>query len=199
MGLECSIDAVRGHEMYISIITKSLGGPSLNFCQLALQEELQAFLESLDSFALVGARSQGIKKSLNQFGAAGEKARHPFLWTASAPLAETSSLSHDPNFRATAKMECSVCKSPSILYVHLAVGNREGIGTNFLRSNLAGACEFGAGRLVLITLGRDLLNVGGWDSSYGDSEEFLAQFRLGYKEAISPPPVIMELNSPPLR
>lgn len=183
--------------MYISVDVKSLGELELNPCQVAFQEQLRYFIEGLDSISLVERRSHGIKKQLNEFGASGVDAQHRFTWKTKVRLADTSSLTHDPNFVTTAQMKCSSCSVPSILYIHLAVSNREGIGTHLLRSNLAWNCEYGSGPLLLITLGRDLLNLGGWDSSYGDSEEFLTQYELGYKEAISPPPVIMEINSPP--
>ena len=183
--------------MYISVEMKNLGETALNPCQVAFLEQIRNFFEGLDSYSLVSDRSEGIKKRLNEFGASGADAQHPFTWRTRVRLADTSSLSHDPNFVTTAQMKCGLCSLQSVLYIHLAVSNREGIGTHLLRSNLAWNCEYGSGPLLLITLGRDLLNLGGWDRSYGDSSEFVAQYELGYKEAISPPPLMLEINSPP--
>lgn len=167
-----------------------------DFCEASLLENLVDALADLDPLRFIGSRSRGLKSELSAYGASGINSPHPFKWTSSVLITDSSGLDFDPNFRATGLMTCQDCEIPRRLYVHLAVNNREAIGTNLLRANLAAESSFAPGALVLITLGRELLNLGGWDRSYGASNEFIRQYELGYWSALKRAPALIDLNSP---
>lgn len=182
--------------MFLRVTPHLLGdGPWEDLCEALLLENLVEALADFDPLKFIGSRSRGLKSELQSYGATGLNSRHPFKWTSNVRITDTTGLDFDPNFRATGMMTCQHCEAPSRVYVHLAVNNREAIGTNLLRANLAAESSYAPGALVLITLGRDLLNLGGWDRSYGDTKEFIMQYKLGYRSALRRAPALVELNS----
>ena len=185
--------------MYLSVTKKFLDDrPWKSACQSDLLNQLEDYFIGADPSKLTEKRSNGIKKALNEFGELGEKAPHRYKWTRSVQLFPADNLKYKANFKATGRLQCADCSPSATVFVHLAVNNREAIGTTLLRSHLASVPEGGSGRLALIALGRDMLNLGGWDGVYGDADEIADQWALAYHDTISPGPAIIELNCPPL-
>jgi hypothetical protein len=167
-----------------------------DLCEGTLFEHLVMELSKLNPLNFIGKRSRGLKSELKAFGDSGPKSSHRFRWTSDILITDATGMDKDANFTATGLMACQDCDTPRKVYVHLAVNNREAIGTNLLRANLAAESSTAPGALVLITLGRELLDLGGWDRSYGDTKEFIIQYKLGYGSALKRAPAIVELNSP---
>ena len=95
-------------------------------------------------------------------------------------------------FLIDAKYTCGgECASIHILNFVICLNNREAIGTNFLKLEVAALSEIRKFQErevldsnllgVLITLDSDVLALGKWDPSYADSSEYSAGIRKFYK------------------
>lgn len=83
------------------------------------------------------------------------------------------------------------CNSIHILNVVICLNNREAIGTNFLKLEVAALSEIRRFQVsevldsnilgLLISLDRDVLTLGKWDASYADSSEYSGGLRKFYK------------------
>lgn len=182
--------------MFLSVRRHVLAGDSrdLSVCQNRMLEDVSNFLEQQEPQHLIKNRSRSVKEKLSNLAAGGPAYNHPFSWQMEVGLSTSVGSHSSANFRSTGKASCQSCQAPEELYFHLAVNNREAIGTNLLRSGLASSRETRPGRMVLITLGRNLLNLGGWDGAYGDSSEFITQYGWGYQKVLKDPPIILEVN-----
>jgi hypothetical protein len=98
-------------------------------------------------------------------------------------------------FSIDAKYVCNgECKSSHILNIVICLNNREAIGTNFLKLEVAALSEirrFQENEIldsnilgVLISLDRDVLTLGNWDPSYADSSEYSGGMRKFYKSLL---------------
>jgi hypothetical protein len=86
------------------------------------------------------------------------------------------------------------CGSIHILNVVICLNNREAIGTNFLKLEVAALSEIRKFQKtevldsnvlgVLISLDRDVLTLGKWDPSYADSSEYSGGMRKFYKSLL---------------
>ena len=85
------------------------------------------------------------------------------------------------------------------LNIELCLNNKEAAGTNFLKLSSAmkfqeeQGAEFSLGMLLVPT--RELLELGGWDSVYGDSSEYSHYFKEGYQQSLFGRYLIIELSS----
>jgi hypothetical protein len=85
------------------------------------------------------------------------------------------------------------------LNIELCLNNKEAAGTNYLKMSSAAkfqlkkGAEFSLGLLLVPT--RELLELGGWDSVYGDSSEYSHYFKEGYQESLFGRFLIIELSS----
>ena len=95
-------------------------------------------------------------------------------------------------FSIDARFTCDKkCGSIHILNLVICLNNREAIGTNFLKLEVAALAEIRKFQEeevldsnllgILITLDRDVLTLGKWDPSYADSSEYSAGMRRFYK------------------
>lgn len=95
-------------------------------------------------------------------------------------------------FAVDAKFSCSMdCGSLHILNIVVCLNNREAIGTNLLKLEVAALAEIRKFQVkevldsnvlgVLITLDRDVLSLGKWDPAYADSSEYSAGVRKFYR------------------
>lgn len=86
------------------------------------------------------------------------------------------------------------CNSMHILNIVICLNNREAIGTNFLKLEVAALSEIRRFQEtevvdsnilgVLISLDRDVLTWGKWDPSYADSSEYSGGMRKFYKSLL---------------
>ena len=95
-------------------------------------------------------------------------------------------------FSIDAKYVCNgECNAIHIVNLVICLNNREAIGTNFLKLEVAALAEIrkfhekevtDSNLLgILLTLDRDVLSLGKWDPSYADSSEYSAGMRKFYK------------------
>lgn len=95
-------------------------------------------------------------------------------------------------FAIDAKFICDgACKSIHVINIVICLNNREAIGTNFLKLEVAALSEIRKFQEVevldsnilgvLMTFDRDVLALGNWDPSYADSSEYSAGMRKFYK------------------
>jgi hypothetical protein len=98
-------------------------------------------------------------------------------------------------FSIDGKYACNgECNSIHILNVVICLNNREAIGTNFLKLEVAALSEIRRFQEtevldsnilgVLISLDRDVLTLGKWDPSYADSSEYSGGLRKFYKSLL---------------
>jgi hypothetical protein len=98
-------------------------------------------------------------------------------------------------FQLDAKYICAGrCNSSHQVNIVICLNNREAIGTNFLKLEIAALSNLRTSKIddftdenilgILISLDSDLLSAGGWDNSYADSSEYSAAFRKYYKNLI---------------
>ena len=95
-------------------------------------------------------------------------------------------------FLIDAKFSCDgKCGSLHIMNFVICLNNREAIGTNFLKLEVAALGEIRKYQVsevsdsnilgVLITLDQDVLSLGNWDPSYADSSEYSGGLKKFYK------------------
>jgi hypothetical protein len=95
-------------------------------------------------------------------------------------------------FYTDAKYICNgECRSLHVLNVVICLSNREAIGTNFLKLELAALSEIRKYHEqevldsnilgILLTFDRDVLSLGKWDPAYADSSEYSGAIRKFYK------------------
>ena len=87
-------------------------------------------------------------------------------------------------------------KNDVLIATELCLNNRESIGTNIMKLSLAlenRAVEAKNTLAVMVVLNRELLDLGGWDSSYGDSWEYAEYFQLGFEKHVPGNLAMLEL------
>ncbi len=84
------------------------------------------------------------------------------------------------------------------LNIELCFNNRESAGTNFLKLSAASefqkdsGSDFSLG--LLLVPKRELLDLGGWDSSYGDSTEYSFYYKEAFQKSLFGRFLIIELS-----
>ena len=87
-------------------------------------------------------------------------------------------------------------KGEALIATELCLNNREAIGTNIMKLSLAlenRQTDAKNTLAVLVVLNRKFLDLGGWDSSYGDSWEYAEYFRLGFDRHVRGNVAMLEL------
>ena len=98
-------------------------------------------------------------------------------------------------FQIDAKYNCGgKCGSQHLINLVVCLNNREAIGTNFLKLEVAALGDLRNSKIenfvdentlgILISLDSDLLIAGNWDNSYADSSEYTSAFRKYYRQII---------------
>ena len=125
---------------------------------------------------------------------------------------EKSSIFHDPSLldvaaiyrldgRATCSGSCGTVHRTNLV---LCLNNRESIGTNFLKLEIAAQEDirnhkrselFDRNILgILITFNEGLLRDGGWDASYASADEYTFAYKHAYRQIIKSNVIGMQLH-----
>jgi hypothetical protein len=161
-------------------------------CLNALLEEVKRALSSLDSQEAISNRSKSFKESFKKAISKNDKL-----------VVQKTSIFHNPRlsdsgaiFEIDAKSRCSeTCGSFHLMNVIICLNNREAIGTNFLKLEVAAADAIrnsSDGKIydenilgVLITFNKEVLRRGGWDPAYASAVEYTAAYRNAYRQFIN--------------
>ena len=170
-------------------------------CHQDLWNEMKAIFETLDVRNALRQRSESLKNEVSA-GMSG----HPNLHL------EKSSIFYDPSlldvpaiYRLDGRGTCSEkCGTHHKLNLVLCLNNRESIGTNFLKLEIAaqedirnhkGREIFDRNVLgVLITFNEGLLKAGGWDASYASSDEYTFAYKHAYRQIIKSNVIGLQLH-----
>ena len=166
-----------------------------NSCVEGMLNELTDTFENMDLKELLGNRTRGIQKSLED----GRLSKTKISWGKFSIVNPNSGVSQKSIFKLDGVGFCNCGKHT--LPIVLCLNNREAIGTNLLKLDLAykyfvshSMADQATG--VLICLSRETLNLGGWDKAYADASEYVEAFRGAYFEKMTNPLVVLEVHSP---
>ncbi len=101
---------------------------------------------------------------------------------------------------ANLRLDSVLCSSDKRYYlnIELCFNNRESAGTNYLKLESAAAFQKESGAVdslgLLLVPKRELLDMGGWDSSYGDSSEYSFYFKEVFQKSLIGKFLILELS-----
>jgi len=168
---------VIGEELTISMA-------DIDPCLVALHDEIQASFSRIDFNLAISDRSNSMRLALKD----STSALNRFKWIprtrdGQAPYSIDASYVCDKR-----------CGSLHIVNIVICLNNRETIGSNFLKIEVAALAEIRKYQDVeildsnilgiLVTFDRDVLSIGQWDPAYADSSEYAAALRKFYKPFI---------------
>lgn len=174
----------------------------LEKCHQSLVLELKANLASVDIQRGLRNRSRSLKVEIQQSNSAGSA----FKWVKHSIFSDRSLKQASAGYLIDARAECSrSCGSFHQVNVVFCLNNREAIGTNFLKLEVAAVQEIRNHQNqaltdknvlgLLITLDREMLDFGGWDGAYADSTEYVLAYNLAYKSVIRSQIIGVQLHS----
>ena len=153
----------------------------LDLCLQSSLLKIQSALSEIDLNSAIEDRSNSMRKLIREQT---EKIKG-FEWIPKTRDGQAP-------FLTDAKFICNgECKSIHVINIVMCLNNREAIGTNFLKLEVAALAEIRKFQEVevldsnllgvLITFDRDVLALGNWDPAYADSSEYSAGMRKFYK------------------
>jgi hypothetical protein len=175
--------------------------PELDSCHQGQWDEIKEVFQSLNVREALRQRSESLKNEV----AAGMSGRSGLTW-------EKSSIFHDPSlldvaaiYRLDGRATCSgSCGTLHKINLVLCLNNRESIGTNFLKLEIAAQEDirnhkrselFDRNILgILITFNEGLLKAGGWDASYASADEYTFAYKHAYRQIIKSNVIGMQLH-----
>lgn len=92
----------------------------------------------------------------------------------------------------------SLPKSGKRVAIEMCFNNREAIGTNLLKLDMAISSRKSndeGGLAVVVAPTRELLNQGGWDKAYGDASEYWHLLKVGILQYLKADVLIIELHA----
>ena len=109
-------------------------------------------------------------------------------------------------FQIDAQYHCdNKCGTEHIVNFVLCLNNREAIGTNFLKLEIAALKEIRLATKyeltddnilgIIISLDRDLLDKGGWDPAYADASEYSNAGKTFYRQLLKSNVISMRIHS----
>ncbi len=179
----------------------SINLADLEPCLENIWSDVKGIFQTLDVVSSLRTRSESLKHAIN-FAMSG----HPNLkWEKSSIFHDSSLLDVPAIYRLDGRGTCSdSCGSRHYLNFVLCLNNRESIGTNFLKLEIAakedirhqkGIEIFDRNILgVLVTLNDGMLRAGGWDSSYASSNEYTFAYKHAYRQIIKSNIIGMQLH-----
>ena len=173
----------------------------LDPCLQNLWSEIKEIFQSLDVRSAIRQRSESFKSAVSQ----GVDGKSNFAW-------EKSSVFHDPNLldvaaiyrldgTSTCKRECLSLHKVNLV---LCLNNRESIGTNFLKLEVAAQEDIRNNKQfelfdrnvlgVLVSFNESLLKEGTWDASYASADEYTFAFKHAYRGIVKSNIMGMQLH-----
>jgi hypothetical protein len=180
----------------------SIAIDELEKCHKSLVEELKINLSSLDIQRGLRNRSKSLKQEIQQSNSSSSA----FKWVKHSIFSDRSLTKASAGYLIDARAECSQnCGSFHQVNIVICLNNREAIGTNFLKLEVAAVQEIRNHQNqpltdknvlgLLITLDREMLNFGGWDGAYADATEYVFAYNLAYRSVIKSQIIGLQLHS----
>jgi hypothetical protein len=160
----------------------------LHPCLISLKDSLRHSLEEIDIESAIQQRSESFKKCLSD-----AFVRSTTVEWSKTSIFENPALNDVPAiFRLDGKAKCSgSCGSIHRLNIVLCLNNREAIGSNFLKLEIAAYEQIRYAEKiaiyeenilgVLLTLDTAVLESGNWDNSYANANEYTFAFKHAYR------------------
>lgn len=179
----------------------SITFPELDACHQRQWNAIKEIFQAVNVRQALRQRSESLKNEI----ATGMSGNSELSWG-------KFSIFHNPRFldvaaiyRLDGRGICSrSCGNLHKVNIVLCLNNRETIGTNFLKLEVAaqedirhnkGSEIFNRNILgILITANEGLLKAGNWDSSYASADEYTFAFKHAYRELIKSNVIGMQLN-----
>jgi len=170
-------------------------------CHESTWNEMKDIFQSLDVRNSLRQRSESFKNEVSS-----GMASHPSLqWEKSSIFHDSGLLDVPAIYRLDGRGSCSgACGSRHKMNLVLCLNNRESIGTNFMKLEIAaqedirnqkGREIFDKNILgILVTFNEGLLKAGGWDASYASSDEYTFAYKHAYRQIIRSNIVGMQLH-----
>ena len=179
----------------------SIGLVDIDPCLQGLWTELKDIFQSLDVRTAMRQRSESFKNAIS----VAIEGKANFAWEKSTVFHDPSMLDVPAIYRLDGKITCNgKCSTFHKINLVLCLNNRESIGTNFLKLEVAAQEDirnhkplviFDRNLLgVLISFNEGLLRVGGWDSSYGSADEYTFAYKHAYRGVIKSNLIGMQLH-----
>lgn len=157
-------------------------------CHKKLFEELKSNLGSIKINAALRNRSYTLKPAIQNANVHGTN----FQWKKISIFTDSSLKNASAGYLLDARAECGGnCGSFHQVNVVICLNNRETIGTNFLKLEVAAMQEIRNHKEItitdqnilgiLITLDRSFLNLGNWNHVYADATEYSLAYAMAYK------------------
>jgi len=174
----------------------------LEKCHKDLVQELRSNLSSVDIQKGLRNRSRSLKFEIQKVNSQSST----FKWAKHSIFSDRSLKKVSAGYLIDARAECSqTCGSYHQINIVICLNNREALGTNFLKLEVAAVQEIRNHQHealtdknvlgLLISLDRELLKFGGWDSSYADSSEYQIAYNMAYKSVIKSRIIGLQLHS----
>lgn len=169
----------------------SISSIDVHVCFRSIIDTIREQFQSIDSSNLIRQRSESFKKVLaDSFESIGEIA-----WSKSSVFQNPALADVPAIFKLDGQAECDrSCQSYHKINFVLCLNNRESIGTNFLKLEIAALDLIRNSRDnslydenilgVLLTLDSSVLEIGKWDSSYAAASEYTFAFKHAYKHLL---------------
>jgi len=157
-------------------------------CHSDLVQSLKSGLEAVDVKVALSERSKSLKSEIEKNNEGSSNIR----WKKTSVLASEQILDVPATLQLDGEAECGgKCGSTHLMNIVLCLNNREGIGTNFLKLEVAAQNQIRNARQVslydgnilgvVITIDDSVLQAGSWDSAYADANEYTFSYQKAYK------------------
>ncbi len=167
-------------------------------CIEAALSSLKSAIQCLNVATAVGKKSTSLKKALFETSMTGGALKWEKLPITSPDCIENLG-TPSAIYHLDGKWDCEAnCGISHVLLFVVCLNNRETIGTNLLKLEIACRSmsrESANSVGVLITLQRDLLDYGGWDPAYADSYEYRQACRKVYSGFLQESLISLEITS----
>jgi len=170
-------------------------------CHQDLLNSLKSRLEAIDVKIALSERSKSLKSEIEK----NHEESHNIHWKKTSVLASNQILDVPATLQLDGIGECvGKCESTHLLNIVLCLNNREGIGTNFLKLEVAAQSQIRNTRDkfiydenilgVVITIDDSILKAGSWDSAYADANEYTFSYQKAYKGLLKSNIIGLQLN-----
>lgn len=159
-------------------------------CMLGLYEELKNALQAIDARTSIRQRSDSLKLAISECF----EGKTNFHWEKTSIFYDSNLLDVAAIYRLDGKLTCDrKCGSFHKINIVLCLNNREIIGTNFLKLEVAAQedIRYSSSSIydrnilgVLLSLNEGLLKEGAWDGSYATSSEYTFAYKHAYRHII---------------
>jgi hypothetical protein len=172
----------------------------LSTCHRDLLNAMISGIETIDGDSAISERSTSFKNSLKA-----QTTSDLLRWAKRSIFANRSLSDVDAIYEIDARIKCDeVCGSQHYINVVICLNNREVLGTNFLKLDVAATDLIRNNSKVqlvddnilgvLITLSETTLRRGNWDRSYASGADYSWAFKNAYRSNIHARIVILECH-----